>query len=714
MIVPSAPQTPIWARPGHALLGSIVLLFVGGLLAVVIRSEDVRDLPEQPTSAALTPSASVQETSLSALAGEFADLLREMQSSPQANPSEQEERPEAETRSTAIPKPNSEAEEPGMPAGNETARASSAERGARNLLDVPRSALCVPRWEDPAAPAKELEGPVPLRPIKRRHNWSEPDLRKQLAQAPEIRSFTLDSMAALVKGYQEGMKFSGGDWNNALEPTCLLRQRPDLANLPVRAGSASRLNRRAAAILEILSKKLHAYVDNTIKDPANGLPDPSQLRETLRSEKRGKRLEWLRPEAVPVLLQLLMHEATPIRELLVEVLAEIEGKTASAALAQRAVFDLSPEVRQAAVRALASRPRADYRHVFIQALRYPWAPAADHAAEALAALEDQEVVPLLIALLKKPDPTLPVPSTSNRQVVREVVRINHRSNCLMCHPPAVKGGDPVTGMVPGVSMKLPESNFRMLAMCKETGRVVVNPLLVRADVTFMRQDFSVRQPTILPGSPVAEELRFDYLIRTRPARVEELARLRDASKTKAAYEQREAVLFALRELTGQDPGPSTEAWQQLFPEAEIITEAARLAAMLVRAPVNLQERHLDQYQRGTGPVYTQALALAIPRLKGFVRDKARQALAERLAQATDAALAAGLRDAETETRRAAARACSLKKARANIPDLIGLLEDREPAVVEAAHSALKELTDQDFGPTAGAAWKDWWEKQDAG
>ena len=53
--------------------------------------------------------------------------------------------------------------------------------------------------------------------------------------------------------------------------------------------------------------------------------------------------------------------------------------------------------------------------------------------------------------------------------------------------------------------------------------------------------------------------------------------------------------------------------------------------------------------------------------------------------------------------------------------MAALLEDREPSVARAAHAALKELTGQDLGPSAGAlpearaqalaAWKEWWQKQ---
>jgi hypothetical protein len=576
---------------------------------------------------------------------------------------------------------------------------------------APERAAAVP-------PVAEDDAPAPPKSIKRRRNFSEQDLRKLLAWAPEIRSFNLTSMATLIQAYRDSFKFSKGDWNGALEPVILLQNRPDLTNLPVRSGSTTRLNRKGAAILQNLSKKLHWYVDTAVtRDTNDGRPDPTRLRDILREERRGQRPEWLRSEAVPVLLQLLMHEATPIREVLVEILSEIDGKAASTALAQRAVFDLSPQIRQAAIEALKSRPRSDYRQVFLLALRHPWAPAADHAAESLTALEDRDCVPALVGLLKKPDPTAPIALSGNRWVVKEMVRIEHRSNCLMCHPPAISGRDPVVGMVPGVSMTLPESSFRMPVMCKETGRVVVNPLLVRADVTFMRQDFSVRQPTVTKGTiPIEEHLRFDYLVRARPANRDELARTQSRSHNPASYEQREAVLFALRELTGQDAGPTTEAWQKLFPAAEVENQAGRLANSLIRSPGSQKERLLEQYKQGNGPVYTRALALAIPRLRGDYLTLARDILAERLA-ASPQALEAGLSDDDIEMRRAAVRACARTQAHTHIPQLIRLLEDADHGVSDAANAALQEMTGRTFGPATGktkaqvvAAWNEWWDQ----
>jgi len=202
-------------------------------------------------------------------------------------------------------------------------------------------------------------------------------------------------------------------------------------------------------------------------------------------------------------------------------------------------------------------------------------------------------------------------------------------------------------------MQLPESNFRMAAMCRETGRVVVNPLLVRADVTFMRQDFSVRQSVYAPTAVIPENLRFDYLVRTRPARAEELALVRKAPPEK--YEQREAVLFALRELTGQDAGPTTEAWLKLLPEAETLNQAARLGTALIRAIGSQKEHLIERYREADDAVYTRALALAIPKLKGDFRVRAREALTDRLSRDPDR-LEAASQDQDVEIRQAAARA----------------------------------------------------------
>ena len=119
--------------------------------------------------------------------------------------------------------------------------------------------------------------------------------------------------------------------------------------------------------------------------------------------------------------------------------------------------------------------------------------------------------------------------------MREVVRVNHLRNCLLCHAPATTATDPVRGLVPSPGQPLPPP-FSVPYYEGQIG------LFVRADVTYLRQDFSVPQPVAKPGNwPVHQ--RYDYLVRTRYPTDEELRR--PAPKT---YPQREAVRWALREM----------------------------------------------------------------------------------------------------------------------------------------------------------------------
>jgi hypothetical protein len=152
------------------------------------------------------------------------------------------------------------------------------------------------------------------------------------------------------------------------------------------------------------------------------------------------------------------------------------------------------------------------------------------------------------------------------------------------------------------------------------------------------------------------------------------------------------------------------------------SSARRMSDDLASASDAQQNELLMKYKEGKGPNYTQALAGAIPRLKGDNKSKARDALAERLTRMTADTLRAQLKDDDPEIRRAAALACAMKDDKSHVPDLIPLLDDAEPLVGRAAHAALKSLSNQDYGPAKDApskdraqaidAWKDWWAKQE--
>jgi HEAT repeat protein len=488
---------------------------------------------------------------------------------------------------------------------------------------------------------------------------------------------------------------------------------PAVSTLPLRLGPQAQLSPKAAATLGTLSQRLHDYLDSVSPADLDGRrSEPGVLADALRAEKRGKKPAWLRPEAIPTMLQLLRHEDTPVRRMLVEMLADIEGPAATAALARLAVFDLDAKVRAQAVGALKGRPAADARPIFLAALRYPWPQPADHAAEALIALRDKTVIPTLVTLLKEPDPASPRKHSRGGYTVQELVRAAHRANCLMCHPPAITGNEPVQGLDPVNTVAsrtaVPGSSGRGGAWSGGGATVVgQSPLVIRADITFLRQDFSVQLPAArLPVAPAdGRAVRFDFLVRTRWLTKAEAARVKDDAPP-TSYPQREAVLFALRELTGQDAGATTEAWVRLYPRAQTEVEAARLAEKLVAAgPVRLGQL-LGQARDGDEEVCIQGLAAALTGLKGLARDRVEEALVGRLACLDADGLRSRLHEKALPLRQAAVAACGRLGDMDLVPDLIALLEN-DPPLATLATKGLQALTGERF--TKASEWRGWWE-----
>ena len=86
-------------------------------------------------------------------------------------------------------------------------------------------------------------------------------------------------------------------------------------------------------------------------------------------------------------------------------------------------------------------------------------------------------------------------------------------------------------------------------------------LFVRLDVTYLRQDFSLLQITQSLGI-WAKQQRFDFLVRTinvTPEQAQSLQQKLQKAHISSPYQ--EALLSALRELTGQDAAPTAAAWR---------------------------------------------------------------------------------------------------------------------------------------------------------
>jgi HEAT repeat protein len=568
----------------------------------------------------------------------------------------------------------------------------------------------------PAAPPVPPPAATGTVPGRTRGVFSENELRRQLYQAPEVglKPSVRDALAEAYKTSYQSNTATGR--KPVFGPSTLVSRMPSARQLPLRGFPGCQLSPEGGVALGVHSRALHAYLDALApKDATGKRGDPRLVRDALRQERRGRPPAWLRPEALPAMVQILMAEDVPLRLILVDMMADIPGRLAGIRLAQRAVYDLSPEVRKAAIDALRQRPAGEARRTLVDALRYPWPAVADHAADALAALGDRDAAPLLVALLDKPDPAAPY-VTKTGTSVHELVRVNHVQNCLLCHVPAV-GRDPVTDVDPFArrpSQTYEVGGYHGPKLPGSSNGVWANKVLIRADVQFLRQDFSVTFP---PGGSfsAAGGLRFDFLVRTRPLKPADVREWKNPSGSDASayalgeaalsavstYPQREATLYALRAVTGQDAGPTTEAWLNLCPHAHAEAEGLRLGAALRAAPPDQREQLLARYRDAKEDHYTEGLAHAIPQVTAKFQEKVRAALVERLARLPPDELRAYL-EGDGELRPAAARAFARTADARMVPDLIGLLTDEDSKVGEAAHEALRRLTGEDFGPRAGA------------
>jgi hypothetical protein len=336
----------------------------------------------------------------------------------------------------------------------------------------------------------------------------------------------------------------------------LLANRVDLHGLPIRFEADCQASKKVAKNLSQYSRLLRTEMRRLEKLDQR---EPSAAyRQVEEIEHAVDRLHSEKPDGVATLFQVLQAEDEPLRMLMLRLLAGIPGPEATAALARRALFDLSAAMRETAVAILKDRRPEDYRPVFLEGLRYPWAPVADHAAEALVALRDREALPQLVDILALPDPAAPRREKDGQWIVPEIVRVNHLRNCLLCHAPSLDRQDPVRGLVP-----MPGQPLREVYYESHDGD------FVRADITYLRQDFSLKQPAE-DAKPWPTLQRFDYMVRQRPLTAAEVKQLglhdgRGQQGAPADYPQRQAVLYALKALAGQEVGSLAETWKRLFP-----------------------------------------------------------------------------------------------------------------------------------------------------
>jgi hypothetical protein len=348
----------------------------------------------------------------------------------------------------------------------------------------------------------------------------------------------------------------------------LLSKRADLSGMPMAMGDSCRLTPERGQQFLIELQNLRVAMAN-----------PHALSGTI---SRNFRNGQSHPEArIASLMQVLGPESVQLRQEMIKVLAEIDQAGATRALASLAVFSLEDDVRRAAVEGLKNRPEKDYNDILLKGLNYPWPAVAARAGDAVAKLKRRDLVPQLVDMLEAPDPRAPqVKEIHGKKVplVRELVKVNHLRNCLLCHAPADTKGSAdnaqdlpvkvvfarkITGMLTA-PVPLPNQQLPTPSPSGGYGQFSVPGTLVRIDVTYLRQDFSVKLP-VADAKPWPDSQRFDFLVRTRQITEKEAKAYRDLLRpTKGLSPYQQVALTTLRTLTGQDAEPTAAAWRRLL------------------------------------------------------------------------------------------------------------------------------------------------------
>ena len=355
----------------------------------------------------------------------------------------------------------------------------------------------------------------------------------------------------------------------------LLLKRPDLEGLPLVMGKECHMDSSSASAMDRVSRSVGDAISNF---DAFGSRDISQnddvrlavIMEAVKNEiercfnstnSDGQSRRSDGEQVLRTIDQILQIDHPRLRLELVETLRQIESPASIEMLVKRAKYDLVPEIRQAATNALSDYSNEKFRGQLLDGLKYPWHIVAQHSAEALVRLDDQDAVPELVEMLKLANPSLPKKVDEDVYVQRELVAVNHMQNCMLCHAPSRAEEDLGRGLSPSWDRPVPRKYYR--SPPDPTTRA-----FVRADIVYLRQDFSALQ-TVVNNGFWPKEQRFDYLVQNKKMN-EEHAQKAIKKITKQPNLNREAIVYALRELTDQQPADdSYETWLTVLEKRKV-------------------------------------------------------------------------------------------------------------------------------------------------
>jgi hypothetical protein len=439
----------------------------------------------------------------------------------------------------------------------------------------------------PNTPTKDLlPTPPPVKPS------AGPEPGDDLAKVPEVEFQARPAKGAPTEklAEQTARQLAKINHLNAKKTdafmTALLESRPDLAGLPFAMGDDCRtsgerarqftiavntVRQALAGNVALTGQALNTPNPVAVPQPGGNLPPfwsqyvaLCQQEDAARGRTDKAMAEHVTLARMAALTQMLAPESAELRLGLVKYLTAVPHVQATKALARMAIFSAEDDVRSAAIDALKVRREKDYTDILVKGLRYPWPAVARRSADAIAKLGLSDLVPELIAVLDEADPRMPRAREAGGKkvaVVRELVKVNHHRNCMMCHAPGsfeTVSGNVITAEVPvpGQQLPLPSEGYRQSSP----------DLMIRIDVTYLRQDFSAMLP-VADAHPWPDAQRFDFLVRERELTPEEADAYREKLTPKEAgvlSPYHRAALKSLREITGKDAAPTAEAWRKLL------------------------------------------------------------------------------------------------------------------------------------------------------
>lgn len=454
-----------------------------------------------------------------------------------------------------------------------------------------RVAIPPPRFPfkiDPMTPLAELLPPAPELTPKAPGILNEdlarvPELMfaKPLAKDLEFFKSQEETAHRMAKINHLNGKNTDGFMN------AFLAKRGDLRGLPFLLGKDCRTEEKQAAVFRDTVRVVRLHLENAQTD------EPPKGTFFLPTEQKTAELFWkaiakikfgtpkgaeesetvlphpkkvLEPALVAVLMQMITPMSEPYRLGLIEYLKTNKHADATVALAKLALYSPEDNVREAAIDGLKARDVKDYVESLLAGFRYPLPVVSQRAAEALVKTRNKAALDGLVLVLEQADPRAPfTKQTEGKKIsfVREIVRVNHHHNCLLCHAPANTDDFPQKS---ALSAPVPQPGQPLPSVFQGYGSRQSPDIFVRVDMTYLRQDFSVMMK-VENAKPWPEMQRYDFFVRTREASPAEAT---DMAKTLAQKTppNHAAAQRALRELTGQAPAtPTPEAWREILKSA---------------------------------------------------------------------------------------------------------------------------------------------------